>query len=150
METRRAVVATQYRLRTKTSDGKWDINCPAKVNEGTKVHPTEYIETMNEIDNNLHFVIDEQETEKYLNRLEKRIVDAKQKTEQKGMSTAEVLGKLLQNKERIEPVTKEVKVLATDTVSLEELRGQCDELGITYHSKAGVKKLTELLEAHNQ
>ena len=30
----------------------------------------------------------------------------------------------------------------------EELKAKCDELGIKYHHKAGVKKLTELLEAH--
>ena len=146
METRRAVVATQYRLRTK-KDGKWDINCPAKVDEGTKVHPTEYIQEMNSIDNNLHFVIDEEATETYLERLEQRIANAKVKNQQNSMSTAEVLGQILKTQQPKEVVSKPKKEKVVEEVkTVEELRAECDELGISYHTKAGVKKLTELLE----
>jgi uncharacterized protein YdaU (DUF1376 family) len=32
---------------------------------------------------------------------------------------------------------------------LEKLRAECTEKGITFHARAGKKKLTELLSAHN-
>lgn len=158
MEYSVAVVARKFTLKTK-KDNKWNINCPARVDGGTKVHPREFIEGINSIDNNVHYVIDEEATAIYLENLEERIQAAKEKKAIAAMTPAEILRESINRepaKPKKSPTPQPTTSKPTPVAPVEEktetteetiirLRGECDAKGIPYHERAGVKKLTELL-----
>ncbi len=96
-----SVVATRYRLRTKVTkplDGKskqiWDINCPARIDEGKKLQISSYIEEMNGIDCNIYYEIDEQATEEAHEYLKAKLAAKKDKEKNSNLSTNDAIGKL--------------------------------------------------------
>lgn len=138
MEQRISVVARKYTLKTK-KNRVWDKNCRARVDGGLKVYSTEFIESMNIVDNNIYYVIDEEATEKYLKDLEVRIAKARERKALSAMSPTDILRESL-NASKQSSGSQDAK-----KTEIEKLRAQCDAKQIEYSSRAGVKKLTELL-----
>lgn len=134
-----SVVATRFRLRTKITkqvDGKsvqiWDINCPARVDEGKKLQISGYIEEMNSIDCNIYYEIDEEATEKAHEYLMKKLAAKKEKEKNSNLSTNDAIGKLAeaisQGKSSEPKKVKPLKDVIKDDPELEELRTELNEL----------------------
>ena len=156
MDHRIAVVARKYTLQTK-KDNKWDINCLSRIDGGLKVYSTEFIESINSIDNNIHYVIDEEATKTYLEYKEQRIQEAKEKKALASMTPVEILREAVNHKPKKTPSKIEEKPAKVTTDNSKEnaeettqdkikrLRAECDARGLPYHERAGVNKLTQIL-----
>lgn len=139
MEHRIAVVARKYTLKTKKNN-KWDINCPARVDGGLKVHATDFIESINGVDNNVHYVTDEEATKNYLKEMESRIVASQERKALSSMTPGDILRESLKISQNNNSSTEKNK-----DEEIEKLRSECDSKGIEYSSRAGINKLTQLL-----
>ncbi len=132
-----SVMATRYRLQTrkmKEVDGKmkqiWDINCPARIDEGKKLQISEYIEEMNGIDSNIYFEVDEEATEKAHEYLRAKLEAKKEKDKNSNLSTNDAIGKLAEaiNKGNSSKKVKKENKDVEDDPELEELRDDWKEL----------------------
>lgn len=163
-----SVVATRFRLRTKITkqvDGKdkqiWDINCPARINEGKKLQISSYIEEMNGIDCNIYYEIDEEATEKAQEYLRDKLAAKKDKEKNSNLSTNDAIGKLAEainkgnapKKEKKEEVKESLTFTfgeySSDDMSLEDLQQYCKDNTIKFHHKSKRNKLISLIIENN-
>ena len=119
---------------TSLSEGKFNPHGPHKVLNDRKIVQRSYVERMNAetTTGKKFYIIDEEATAAMESERQKKQLERIEKEKLSNVSTADVLSALMKEKK---PKTE-----------LEQLREKCDELGIEYSNRMGVKTLKSKIE----
>ena len=145
------VMAKKYELQVKVP-GKtaYQKDGQRKLVHGNKFLSRWWVESRNLQENNELYEIDEEATDEAYIQREKNIKANAAKAKREKVSMADLVdtiaGKVSEPKKAKEvEVEKEAEEGISKEAQIAHLQQQCKEAGLKYHPKAGITKLTELL-----